>query len=126
MRNVTKTLYLIKRGEVWHYYRRVPTALVALVGKFIKKSLGVKDQKSAKRLCNLFNIEVDAKLSAAENALVSIPVSNTKNSPVSIDALTEYLRQHVSGLDDRKAARLIDDPPNDEAQRKEMKQVKAS
>ena len=124
---MTKTLYLIKRGEVWHYYRRVPTALVALVGKkFIKKSLGVKDQKSAKCLCNLFNIEVDAKLSSAENALVSIPESNTKNSPVSIDALTEYLRQHVSGLDDCKAARLIDDPPNDEAQRKEMKQVKAS
>lgn len=119
---MSKTLYLVKRGEVWHYNRRVPTPLIPIVGKkFIKKSLAVKDLKSAQRLRNALNIKVDAEFLAADNALNGITSGNQPNAPVSLDALTEYLRQHVSGLDERKAARLIADPPEDEEQRKEMK-----
>jgi hypothetical protein len=123
MKGVSKTMYLVKRGEVWHYHRRVPTSLVPIVGKqFIKKSLGVKDLKSAQRLRNAFNVKVDAELSAAETALNGGASSNQPNDQISLSALTEYLRQHVEGVDDHKAARLIDDPPEDEAQRKEMRE----
>ncbi|WP_367194522.1 DUF6538 domain-containing protein [Amorphus sp. 3PC139-8] len=42
MRDVANTHYLIRRGEVWHYHRRVPLALVPILGKrFVKKSLDV-------------------------------------------------------------------------------------
>ncbi|SIO36044.1 hypothetical protein SAMN05444722_1663 [Rhodovulum sp. ES.010] len=50
---MAETHHLQKRGQTWHYYRRVPTALVRVVGKtFVKKSLGTSDLKEAKILRN--------------------------------------------------------------------------
>ncbi len=70
MKDVSKKQYLTKRGEVWHYHRRVPISLVPAIGKaFIKKSLGVSDLKSAQRLRNILNVEIDAEFASAESVL---------------------------------------------------------
>ncbi len=52
MRDVVETLHLQKRGGVRYYFRRVPKALVAAIGKqFIQQSLGTSSLTEAKRLC---------------------------------------------------------------------------
>lgn len=121
MEKVAQTLYMVRRGEVWHYFRRVPVHLVPLLGKkFVKQSLGVKDLKAAKRLRNALNIKVDADFAAAERAL-NAPDIEFPTETVTLSALTEYLRNHIAGLDDRDAARLTSDPPENEGERAEMK-----
>lgn len=116
---MAETHHLQKRGQNWHYYRRVPTALVPLVGKaFVKKSLGTSDLKVAKILRNALNVQIDAEFAAAEAQGDGAPPP----APVSLAMLTEHLRQHIAGLDQRSAARLVIDPPETEAEKAEMKQ----
>lgn len=70
MKNVAETTHLTKRGDRWHYYRRVPTSLVPIVGKtFIKKSLGTSDLKEARVLRNALNVQVDAEFAALGGSL---------------------------------------------------------
>lgn len=115
---MAETHHLQKRGQTWHYYRRVPTALVPVVGKtFIKQSLGTTDLKAAKILRNALNVKVDAEFAAAE-AAATTPDAAPK--PISLAMLTEHLRQHIAGLDERSAARLASDPPESEDQRADM------
>ena len=81
MNDVSKTLYLVKRGEVWHFHRRVPARLVPAMGRtFVKKSLGVTDLKSAMRLRNALSVEVDAQFAEAERQLFG----GTKRRPRSL------------------------------------------
>lgn len=127
---MSKKLYLVQRGEVWHYHRRVPTALVSVVGKtFFKKSLGVKDLKSALPLRNVYNIHVDAQLAAAEKILSGAKIKTDPitqdTAPVaqtSIEELTENVRQYVEGLDLRKSVHFLSKPPDHEDQRRAMKE----
>ena len=120
---MSKTLYLVKRGEVWHYHRRVPTPLVPLMGRtFVKKSLGTSDLKVAQRLRNALNIQVDAQFADAEQQLSRGDRTPRAQPSLSLNALSEYLRQHITGLDDRAAARLDSDPPADEDECAEMKE----
>ncbi|WP_176251339.1 site-specific integrase [Sulfitobacter sp. HGT1] len=122
MKDVSKSLYLVKRGEVWHYHRRVPIPLVHIIGKqFFKRSLSTKDFKAAQTLRNAYNVKVDAELLAAKNALTDASVDDRPSDPASLATLTEYLRQHIAGLDKREAEAQIADPPEDEHQRNEIK-----
>ncbi|EBA12236.1 site-specific integrase [Roseobacter sp. CCS2] len=122
MKDVSNKQYLTRRGEVWHYHRRVPVHLVKIVGKtFIKKSLNVADLKSAMRLRNAYTIQVDAMFAKAEEQLAQLQDGKQMPSEASLGELTEYLRQHLSGLDDRAVAQLLSEPPDDEDQRKQMK-----
>ena len=112
---MAETIHLTKRGYRWHYYRRVPTAHVSIVGKtFIKKSLGTSDLKEARVLRNALNVQVDAEFAALDAQDVS--------QPLSMSALTEHLRQHIAALDSRSAARLVADAPETETEKAEMKQ----
>ncbi|MCE8510993.1 site-specific integrase [Ruegeria pomeroyi] len=116
---MAETHHLQKRGQTWHYYRRVPTVLVPVVGKtFVKKSLGTSDLKEAKILRNALNVQIDAEFAAAEAQGDGAPPP----APVSLAMLTEHLRQHIAGLDQRSAARLVSDPPETETEKAEMKQ----
>ena len=116
-----KKQYLTKRGEVWIYHRRVPTPLVSVLGKqFIKKSLAVMDFKTAQRLRNALNVKVDAEFAAAENALTNPTNKDIEPPQISLAAMTEYMRQHVKGLDDRKSAQQVEDPPEDEGERNQF------
>jgi hypothetical protein len=46
--------HLLKRGDIWHYQRRVPRELVARIGRtVIKRSFGTADLKQAKKLRDL-------------------------------------------------------------------------
>lgn len=122
MKDVSKKLYLTKRGDIWHYFRRVPTPLVPVLGKqFVKKSLGVTDLKSAERLRNALTLKIDAEFAAAECALSDAGAGAVSKPRLSLNAMFEYLRQHVDGLDDRAAARLTADPPVDEDERGNMR-----
>ena len=121
MKDVSKNQYLTKRGDVWHYHRRVPTPLVPVLGKqFIKKSLAVTDLKTAQRLRNAFNVKVDAEFAAAEKAISNPTNKDIKLPQISLAAMTEYMRQHVKGLDDLKSTQQAGDPPEDENQRKQL------
>ena len=61
MKDVAETLHLQKRGGVWYYFRRVPKALVAAIGKqFIKQSLGTSSLAEAKRLRTIHDLNSDA------------------------------------------------------------------
>lgn len=110
--------HLQRRGNVWHYYRRVPKTLVPVFGKtFIKQSLRTHDIKAAKVLRNALNVKVDAEFAAAEGA-ASTPTAPLK--PVSLTTVTEYLRQHIEALDQRNADRSIASPPESEDEKAEM------
>lgn len=110
MKQVAETHHLQKRGNFWHYYRRVPKSLVSVIGKsFIKKSLGTQDLKSAKNLRNVLNVRYDAEFAEAENA-ANTPVASAK--PVTLSVLQEYIRRHVQTLDQCSAARSIASPPD--------------
>lgn len=46
---MSQTHHLQKRGNTWHFIRRVPSHLVPVIGKtMIKKSLATPDLKIAK------------------------------------------------------------------------------
>lgn len=114
---MAETHHLQRRGQTWHYYRRVPLTLVSVIGRsFIKRSLGTKDLKAAKILRNILNVQIDAEFSAAEQT----PASPAAIKPSSLAALTAHFRQHIESLDERSAARLTTDPPESGDQKSEM------
>nr|WP_321461081.1 DUF6538 domain-containing protein [uncultured Cohaesibacter sp.] len=104
MTDVAETKHLQKRGETWHYYRRVPTKLIPILEKtFIKVSLGTTDLKEARKRRNIKDVEFDAMMAGAEAHLESSS-DTVKNglAPVSMPMLTDYLRQHVEAKDQQK------------------------
>ncbi|MCH8092781.1 MAG: hypothetical protein IIC57_10600, partial [Proteobacteria bacterium] len=69
--------YLIddKRTGVFYYRRVVPVALREIVGRReIKRSLGTKDHKKAKRLNQEVGLEVDRILQTAQDTLDGLPI----------------------------------------------------
>ena len=65
---MAESIYLILRGNTWHFMRRVPLHLVPVIGKtFIKKSLETADFKVAKIRRNAMSVETDAQFAAAGN-----------------------------------------------------------
>lgn len=118
MKPVADTLHLQKRGETWHYLRRVPRNLVALLGRtVVKRSLGVTSLADAKKLRPIEDLKVDALFAAAERG--TLPA---KSEALSLTALAEHVRETVEKLDKRFVQDLVEDPPEDAAQRAEMRQ----
>ncbi len=67
MKSVAETHHLLKRGGVWHYYRRVPKPIVKTIGRrFIKRSFGVTSLVEAKKLRCIEDLKTDAMFAAAE------------------------------------------------------------
>lgn len=115
--------FLLKRGDSWSYYRRVPTHLVPVLNrKFIKKSLGTSDPKTARALRNIETVRVDALFAEAEREGVgsaSRPTdAMTKNVPFAV--LEEYVRKAVDAIDRKTADRLTVDPASTSEELKEM------
>ena len=103
---MVESAYLTRRGNVWHFMRRVPLHLVPVIGKaFIKKSLGTADLKAAKVRRNVMRVETDALFAAAESSstqpVVTVPETG------SLAALTEHLRSHINLADEKTAARHL-------------------
>ncbi len=117
---MSQTHHLQKRGNTWHFIRRVPSHLVPVIGKtMIKKSLATPDLKVAKVRRSAVELAVDALFEAAEAALAA--PGPPKSQPVTLAMLTEHLRAHIASTDEKSVARLLADPPDDEAQKVEMK-----
>lgn len=115
------TLHLQKRGETWHFYRRVPKHLVETLQRtFVKKSLGVTSLAEARKLRAIEEVRANALFEAAEKGLVG-KGAGTAAQPVSMAVLTEHVREAVDRLDRRSAERLAADPPDDAEQLQEMR-----
>lgn len=103
------TPHLQKRGNVYHYYRRVPLRLVPILGRrFIKRSLGTTNLAEAKTLRTVEDLKAEALFAAAETAHPKVG-----SSGVSFEMLVEYVRETVERLDRRSAESLAFDPPAD-------------
>ncbi|EEB86037.1 site-specific integrase [Roseobacter sp. GAI101] len=115
-----KNQYLVRRGNIWHYSRRVPQNARKYIGtQFIKKSLGVSDVKEARRLRNIYSIQVDARFAASEHK-ISTDGDSSALPQASLRDLINYLRQYVAESDELAARHLVQKPPEDEEQRREM------
>jgi hypothetical protein len=87
MEPVADTLHLQKRGDVWHYYRRVPQHLVPIIGRrFIKRSLGVTKREDAKRLRTIEDLKVEAMFAAAEKGSLSSDRKSMNSSGIACHA----------------------------------------
>src|SRR3546814_21157419 len=98
MKSVAYTLHLQKRGDTWHYYRRVPAHLVPFIGKrFIKRSLGVTGRAEAKKLRTIEDLKTDALFAVAERS-EAVPASGAGMlvpERFSLAGLTEHVRLTV-------------------------------
>lgn len=67
---VSQIYHPVRRNGVWHYRRRVPTALVGSFGKrFIQFSLGTASLKEAKKRRAAEELKWTTQFEAAEKAL---------------------------------------------------------
>ncbi|WP_420505333.1 DUF6538 domain-containing protein [Nitratireductor aquimarinus] len=119
MKPVADTLHLMKRGDVWHYYRRVPKHLIPIIGRaFIKRSLGVTARADAKRLRTIEDLKVEAMFAAAEQGRLPV-IHFSKTGSVSLAMLTEHIRKTVAALDERSVQQFCEEPPVDRDDLKE-------
>ncbi len=110
---------LQKRGETFHYHRRVPLHLVETVGKkFIRLALGTDSPKEARRLRTLQDARTDAVFRNAEKGIKP----GTGRAAISLDALTIYVRDAVDTMDRKASERLAIDPPANKEQLADMVQ----
>src|SRR3546814_17253710 len=109
MKTVADTLHLQKRGDTWHYYRRVPAHLVPFIGKrFIKRSLGVTGRAEAKKLRTIEALKTDALFAVAARS-EAVPVSGAGMlvpERFSLAVLTEHLRSTLARPHNGSAERL--------------------
>lgn len=124
MKQVSDTLHLIRRGDGWTYFRRVPLHLVPVLGRqFIKKSLGTSDRATAKKLRTLEDVRADALFAEAEKGtLPKDGAGNVGLDAVSIGDITDHVRRYVESEDQRAVQRLAAEPIIDEEDRKNRQQ----
>jgi len=125
MKQVSDTLHLIRRGDGWTYFRRVPLHLVPVLGRqFIKKSLDTSDRATAKKLRTLEDVRVDALFAEAEKGtLPKDDAGNVGLMSVSVGDIVDHVRRYVEKMDKRAADRLLaDEPIIDEEDRKNRQQ----
>ena len=126
MKEVADNQFLQLRGNVWTYCRRVPTALVAAVGRtFIKKSLGTSDIKEARKLRNTETVRIDAWFEKLANAETQSSPAKSPSKPrpsdISYASLEEHVRRSANTLDRKASNRYSVDPTIDGEELKEMK-----
>ena len=110
---------LLKRGDTFHYHRRVPLPLVEIVGKkFIRLALGTDSPKEARRRRTLEDARTDAMFRDAEKGIKPGAV----RAGVTLDTLTGYVRDTVEAMDRKASERLALDPPADKEQLADMVQ----
>lgn len=68
------TQRLLKRGDTYHYHRRVPLHLVDIIGKkHIRRSLGTDSPKEARRLRTMEDARTELMFRHAEKGSQSGP-----------------------------------------------------
>jgi integrase len=101
---------LLKRGETYHYHRRVPLHLVETIGKkFIRRALGTDSLKEARRRRTLEDARTEAMFRSAEKGIKP----TASRAGVSLGTLTGYVRETVAEMDRKASERLALAPPAD-------------
>jgi integrase len=93
---VSKPQGLVRRGNVWHYRRRIPLDLVKHFGgkRELKESLATSDPAKAKTLRNVVAAKFDVQFAAARAALQTTPVSIPEISGAeALIRIREYVAQ---------------------------------
>jgi len=110
---------LLKRGDTYHYHRRVPLHLVDIVGKkFVRRALGTDSPKEARRRRTLEDARTEAMFREAEKGIKP----GASRAGVSLDTLTGYVRETVEEMDRKASEQLALSPPADKRQLADMVQ----
>ena len=110
---------LLKRGDTYHYHRRVPLNLVDIIGKkFVRLALGTDSPKEARRRRTLEDARTDAMFRDAEKGIKP----GAGRAGASLDTLTDYVRETVEAMDRKSAERLALAPPTDKDKLADMVQ----
>lgn len=108
---------------VWTYRRRVPTPLVERAGRReVKRSLGTSDRAEAKRLAPVEDLRFDKWVRDLEGGS-SLSVAERKASTpwtITVDELIDHTHAYVAEENDRRAKRLLVDPPENDEERGNM------
>jgi len=119
MEQTADTKRLLKRGNTYHYHRRVPLHLVDIVGKkIIRRALGTDSLKEARRRRTLEDARTEAMFREAEKGIKP----GKGRMGVSLDTLTSYVRETVEEMDRKTSERLALSPPTDKQQLSDMVQ----
>lgn len=115
---MSQTARLVRRKGTYHYRRRVPDALVAVIGKReVHHSLGTSNLSEAKKRRTLWDLRWDARFQEAASeaaggvkAIVPKPTSTLSE----VEAL-RLVQSYVAGLDQIARRDALQSPPaNDE------------
>jgi integrase len=127
MKAMSATYHLYKREGVWNYRRRVPTALIPVIGKkTVQFSLGTSDLKAAKKRRALEDLKTGALFDDAEKKLkdgakgsdgLAIPVTGT---PLTEREAVQHVQEYVRQMDARSQRQLTEDPPGSGTERQEI------
>jgi integrase len=128
MKTVSANNHLLRRNGVYYYRRRVPTHLVAALGRqFVQLSLDTTSLTQAKKLRTVKDLEWDAQFEAAEKkAAASQAGSNSALHPTKAPVLSErevveLVRDYVERMDERFRGQLTDQPPESEQVKADLK-----
>lgn len=114
MKDVASQPHIFLRKGVWTFRRRVPLHLVEKAGRReVKKTLGTSDKVEAKRRATVEDLRFDKWVRNLEAGTATISLDNKTSSPFKItaDDLAEHARSYVAEENERRAKRLLADPP---------------
>ena len=95
---MSQTYHLHRRNGVWHYRRRVPSQLVATVGKkLVQFSLGTASLNEAKKRRAAEDLKWGMQFEAAEKAVAEAP-----HNPLPAGSSTTF-----QPLSEREVIRLV-------------------
>lgn len=115
MEKVADTYRLQKRGDIWHYYRRVPKKHIEMVGKsYIKKSLGVSSRLEAIKLRAIEDVITDALFASYAKGMPNFSPVTAIKQDISMPMITEYVRAYVAKTDHENEQKLLAEPIEDQ------------
>ncbi len=111
---MSDTFHLQRRGNAWHYIRRVPVSFAPLLGKkFVKVSFGAVTKAEAKKLRSIEDVKFDALIASLSGASAAQSIAQGAVPTVSEAMLIEHVRQHVAKTDKQNAEEFAKTPPVD-------------
>jgi len=128
MEKVSSTYHLCRRNGVFYYRRRVPTHLVDAFGKKdIQFSLGTTNLSQAKKQRAAEDLKWSTRFETMEKSLTTHASAAKKASSLFADPplprgeVIRLVQEYVARTDQRNSERSIDDPPDSEQQKAEIK-----
>jgi hypothetical protein len=121
MTDVADTRHLERRGDTWHYRRRVPTQYVKAVGKTVlRHSLKTSNLKEARRRRDELNVAYERAFAENDAQSNGRAVEGHRQRQPSINVFIDRIRADLASRERRSAESLRRDPPETHEQRQEM------